>query len=422
MQERNLAQIRELQEQQSDLISHKNHIEQEFSNSFKSQQLYKLLEQKLSDNPDCKIYDQINLVCEELTPQVDLNRVQLLKLLFELKQDTDRSNQDPISMLKEKQTEIESRQVQLLEQMKSLDAQLQDLDVNISSQTTIDIIDSKSQGQVNTVQVNSNQLLSSTVQEFNAREYESLGQLRRTILISLCNSMLLSIDKNKNILTKLKTEILTYNPDYQKGLDCIEEHWHQAVQRQELLEQSLKDIKAAPDFDTLSFSWGLKKLVNVFDSGLAILVDEYDSTLSNQLDISSLAKYVRQVMEEFYVTFKDLDVAKHLNLIFVTGVTAYAKVLLFSGANKIYNISYHPNFNNIIGLTEHEIVRNFAQAICKKAILNQCTPKEIVDNLVLHSDVYHFNRSNSHTITNQIFNTHSVIQALGSIPTARDNN
>ena len=90
-----------------------------------------------------------------------------------------------------------------------------------------------------------------------------------------------------------------------------------------------------------------------------LLIDEYDKPLIDYLDDLSRAEANRNILKTFYSVIKDSD--PYLELVFMTGVSAFSKVTIFSDLNNLRNISLHSIGYTIAGLTEAELQTTFAQ-------------------------------------------------------------
>lgn len=108
-----------------------------------------------------------------------------------------------------------------------------------------------------------------------------------------------------------------------------------------------------------------KELIQALDSKygkIVILVDEYDKPIidyiGNELE---KAKKNQRVMKTFYSVLKDLD--NHLRLVFITGVSRFSKVSIFSDLNNLNDITLKKQYNALVGYTEEEIKLNFDDRI-----------------------------------------------------------
>ncbi len=93
-----------------------------------------------------------------------------------------------------------------------------------------------------------------------------------------------------------------------------------------------------------------------------VLVDEYDKPILDVLGDTDMAKANRDHLRGFYGVIKDS--AEHVRFTFVTGISMFSKVSLFSGLNNLRNISLDPCFATICGYTDGDLDDVFAPPSC----------------------------------------------------------
>ena len=91
---------------------------------------------------------------------------------------------------------------------------------------------------------------------------------------------------------------------------------------------------------------------------VAILIDEYDKPILDALEYPDVAKANRDFLRGFYGTIKDYDA--HIKFSFLTGVSKFSKVSLFSGLNNLKDITLDPRYSTICGYTDADIDQVFA--------------------------------------------------------------
>ena len=94
---------------------------------------------------------------------------------------------------------------------------------------------------------------------------------------------------------------------------------------------------------------------------VVLLIDEYDKPIIDYLDDLPQAEENRRIMKNFYSIIKDGD--PYLELVFITGVSAFSKVSIFSDLNNIRNISLDENVNSLVGITETELNTYFEKPL-----------------------------------------------------------
>ena len=91
---------------------------------------------------------------------------------------------------------------------------------------------------------------------------------------------------------------------------------------------------------------------------MVVLVDEYDKPILDALDDAERAKANRDDLRGLYGTLKDCDA--HVELSFITGVSRFSKVSLFSGLNNLVDLTLDPDYSAICGYTDADLDRVFA--------------------------------------------------------------
>lgn len=89
-----------------------------------------------------------------------------------------------------------------------------------------------------------------------------------------------------------------------------------------------------------------------------VLIDEYDKPILDNLLNPEQARINRDILRGFYGTIKDYD--SHIKFSFLTGVSKFSKVSLFSGVNNLYDLTLDPNYASICGYTDDDIDTVFA--------------------------------------------------------------
>ncbi len=91
---------------------------------------------------------------------------------------------------------------------------------------------------------------------------------------------------------------------------------------------------------------------------VVILIDEYDKPILDNIDQPEMAAFARETLKAFYSVIKNNDA--HIRFAFLTGVTKFSKVSVFSGINNIEDISLTPEFATICGYTQNDLETVFA--------------------------------------------------------------
>ena len=136
-----------------------------------------------------------------------------------------------------------------------------------------------------------------------------------------------------------------------------------------------------------------------------VIIDEYDAPLLDVLHDDERLHAVREVMQEFYQRLKMSD--PYLRFCFITGITKFSQLSIFSTINNLKNISMRPDFSAICGITEQEVLKVFREDIARMAEHFECSPEEMFQKIKLMYDGYHFaSRSED------IYNPFSLLNAF----------
>ena len=138
---------------------------------------------------------------------------------------------------------------------------------------------------------------------------------------------------------------------------------------------------------------------------VAILIDEYDSPMQHSWGTPH-HEACTSIYREVFAILKADD--KYEKFVFITGITKFTQISLFSVLNNLSNISFEPEYAAICGITKEEMLRDFKPEIGKLAEYEHRTFDEAVALLTAHYDGYHF----SHDNMVDVFNPFSLINAL----------
>ena len=138
---------------------------------------------------------------------------------------------------------------------------------------------------------------------------------------------------------------------------------------------------------------------------VAILIDEYDSPLQHSWKTPH-HEACTAIYREVFAILKADD--KYEKFVFITGITKFTQISLFSVLNNLSNISFDSEYAALCGITKEEVLRDFKPEINKLAASKGWTFDEAVVQLTAYYDGYHF----SHENMVDVFNPFSLINAL----------
>ena len=139
--------------------------------------------------------------------------------------------------------------------------------------------------------------------------------------------------------------------------------------------------------------------------GVVVLVDEYDKPLLQCMHNEELLEDYRTILKAFYGVLKSLD--RYLRFIFLTGVTKFSQVSVFSDLNQLNDISMDYDSGTLCGITHEELVGNFSPEIDMLAKVNGLSKEEAVEQMTRQYDGYHF-----HPNAVGVYNPFSVLNAF----------
>ena len=140
---------------------------------------------------------------------------------------------------------------------------------------------------------------------------------------------------------------------------------------------------------------------------VAILIDEYDSPLQHSW-MTAEHTDCTDVYRNVFAVLKTCD--EFEKFIFITGITKFTQISLFSVFNNLSNISFMPEYAAICGITEEEIKENFMPWLIQMGEANNWSAQETHDRLKAYYDGYHFSRRNMV----DVYNPYSLVNALKS--------
>ena len=191
-----------------------------------------------------------------------------------------------------------------------------------------------------------------------------------------------------------------------------------------VLEKGISDnlLKVADKYDVdldceepyFMFSKLVEKLSEKYNKGVVLLIDEYDkpiiSKLGKDMDKQGDA-YLKEVKKNqeflkiFYDNLKPLE--SNLRLVFITGVSKFSKVSIFSTLNNLIELDMHPRFVDMLGYTEEELIKNFGSHFESFAEQLGIEVGELVDKFRVMYDGFRFSDEDI-----KVYNPYSVGKAL----------
>lgn len=138
---------------------------------------------------------------------------------------------------------------------------------------------------------------------------------------------------------------------------------------------------------------------------VVVLIDEYDAPLLDVVHESESLSILRDTMRNFYSPLKDCE--KMLRFVFLTGITKFSQLSIFSELNNIVNISMDPAYAGICGITKDELVEQMDNDIRLFAEKRSITYEQALEKLRENYDGYHFTWPSP-----DVYNPYSLLNCL----------
>ncbi len=209
-------------------------------------------------------------------------------------------------------------------------------------------------------------------------------------------------------IEKLDTEWLKYPVLH---LDLNSKEYNTIEQLRERLDATLCKWEAkyggTPERGLdLRFEGVIEAAYNKTGRQVVVLIDEYDKPLLASIGNEQLQDQYRSLLKAFYGNLKSMD--GYIKFAFLTGVTKFGKVSVFSDLNNLNDISMKGKFAGICGVTETELHKYFKSSIEELAQEKKVSYEDMADTLKLQYDGYHF----SADATEGVYNPFSLLNTF----------
>ena len=180
---------------------------------------------------------------------------------------------------------------------------------------------------------------------------------------------------------------------------------------EEKLFNILENIKSKYELSTsqtvpeLIFSELIKSASEKYGKNVVVLVDEYDKALLETVENKNENEDCRSLLRGFFGVLKPCDA--YLKFVFITGVTKFSKVSIFSDLNQLNDISLSTSAQDICGITQRELETYFSDEIKALACENAITEEECLKDLKDKYDGYHFSKE-----LVDVYNPYSILKTF----------
>ena len=140
---------------------------------------------------------------------------------------------------------------------------------------------------------------------------------------------------------------------------------------------------------------------------VAVIIDEYDAPLLDVVHEKENLQPLRRIMQNFYSPLKMLD--PYLEFTFITGITKFSQLSIFSELNNLDNISMFDQYSAICGISKTELTTQMKPDVAALGEALGMTYEECLAELTRYYDGYHFSKKSE-----DIFNPFSLVKALNA--------
>lgn len=140
---------------------------------------------------------------------------------------------------------------------------------------------------------------------------------------------------------------------------------------------------------------------------VVVIIDEYDASLLDVVHEKENLQPLRRIMQNFYSPLKMLD--PYLEFTFITGITKFAQLSIFSELNNLDNISMYNQYSAICGISKKELTTQMKPDVAALGEALGMTYEECLAELTRFYDGYHFSEKSE-----DVFNPFSLLKALNA--------
>ena len=247
----------------------------------------------------------------------------------------------------------------------------------------------------------------------NGLKYVFLSRPRRfgkSLLVSTLHSY---FNADKELFSGLEMERLetewTRYPvlhfDMSQGKDYDKDSLQRYLNYQLYLNERRLGLKSATEDINIRLNDLIHNAYEQAGQKVVVLIDEYDSPLLDVLHEDERLPQLRQVMTNFYSPLKAAE--PYLRFCFLTGITKFSQLSIFSALNNIKNVSMDEDMAAVCGITKEEVRTQLWSDVESLAARMGISPDEAFDKLVDYYDGYHFTWPSP-----DLFNPYSLINAF----------
>lgn len=194
----------------------------------------------------------------------------------------------------------------------------------------------------------------------------------------------LAIEKLEKDWTKHPILHIDLNTEKYESLESLENILNDTLYKWEKVYGTEPSETSLP----LRFKGIIRRAYEQTGNRVAIFVDEYDKPMLQAIGNEELQKAFRNTLQAFYGAIKTMD--GYIKFAFLTGVTKFGKVSVFSALNNLIDLSMDERYAAICGMTEEEIHDNLEEDLLELADKQKMSYEEVCRELRTCYDGYHF--------------------------------
>lgn len=243
--------------------------------------------------------------------------------------------------------------------------------------------------------------------------YVFLSRPRRFGKSMLCSTLKEYFSGNKDLFHGLKIDGLekdwttfpVLNMSFANAKDVTENSINSIIDK--MLENFEKDfgVEKSSDDCGVRFSELIKNIAKKTGQKVVVIIDEYDAPMLDAIHDDNLQDRIRAIQNKFFSPLKTLD--EHIRFVFITGITKFSQMSIFSVLNNLKDISMLPELETICGISHDEMQTMFKPDIQAFANVYGCSFEQMVKYLKAKYDGYNFSPE-----MRGVYNPFSVINAF----------
>lgn len=153
------------------------------------------------------------------------------------------------------------------------------------------------------------------------------------------------------------------------------------------------------------FAGIIDRACEISGNGVVILIDEYDNPIFSSIEVAEMHERIRTTLKGLFSVLKSK--ADEIRFCFLTGITRFSKMSVFSGLNNLKDITLNPVYSGICGITQKELEENCRHGVENVAEAKGISFDEALRILKERYDGYHFG-----DMSLDVFNPFSLIQTF----------